>query len=127
MTLRTQSGSESIDQNFAKRTLRFYKSLSIKDGLPEDIKVLNPYKKPKVIDFCQSFYNKYYSDNKGRRLILGINPGRFGAGVTGIPFTDPIRLEEKCGITNNFIKRPEYISTGLCTRLKGGCLNEYSW
>ena len=33
-----------------------------------------------------------------RHLILGINPGRFGAGVTGIPFTDTKRLEEKCGI-----------------------------
>jgi hypothetical protein len=30
---------------------------------------------------------------------LGINPGRFGAGVTGIPFTDTKRLEEKCWLT----------------------------
>src|SRR5690606_22099429 len=35
----------------------------------------------------------YYNDNKARRLILGINPGRLGAGVTGIPFTDTKRLE----------------------------------
>ena len=28
----------------------------------------------------------------------GINPGRFGAGLTGIPFTDPKRLESECQI-----------------------------
>ena len=32
------------------------------------------------------------------RAILGINPGRFGAGITGIPFTDPKRLAEFCDI-----------------------------
>ncbi|NJK87700.1 MAG: DUF4918 family protein [Bacteroidales bacterium] len=31
-------------------------------------------------------------------MILGINPGRHGAGVTGITFTDTKRLWEKCGI-----------------------------
>jgi hypothetical protein len=31
-------------------------------------------------------------------LILGINPGRFGAGVTGVPFTDSKRLINDCGI-----------------------------
>ena len=30
---------------------------------------------------------------------MGINPGRFGAGVTGIPFTDSKRLAEKCGLS----------------------------
>lgn len=32
-------------------------------------------------------------------MILGINPGRFGAGVTGLPFTDTRRLAEKCGLS----------------------------
>jgi len=32
-------------------------------------------------------------------MILGINPGRHGAGVTGLPFTDTKRLSEHCGIT----------------------------
>ncbi len=39
-----------------------------------------------------------------RYLILGINPGRFGGGITGIPFTDPIRLQNICGIENDFQK-----------------------
>ncbi len=46
-----------------------------------------------------AFYRKYYGDNNKRHLILGINPGRFGAGVTGIPFTDTKRLNDPCGIT----------------------------
>lgn len=41
---------------------------------------------------------------------MGINPGRFGAGVTGIGFTDPIRLEEDCGISNDFEKKAELSS-----------------
>ena len=31
-------------------------------------------------------------------FILGINPGRHGAGVTGIPFTDSKCLQQHCGI-----------------------------
>ena len=45
-----------------------------------------------------AFYKKYYSDNNTRHMILGINPGRFGAGLTGIPFTDPKRLQSRCHI-----------------------------
>jgi hypothetical protein len=43
-------------------------------------------------------------------MIIGINPGRFGGGVTGIPFTDPIRLETECGIINNWPKKQELSS-----------------
>ena len=55
----------------------------------------------------KSFYSKYYSDNQSRNIILGINPGRFGAGVTGIPFTDTVRLKEKCGIIISGIRTYE--------------------
>ena len=40
-------------------------------------------------------------------LILAINPGRLGAGVTNIAFTDPVHLERDCGIANDFPKREE--------------------
>lgn len=53
------------------------------------------------------FYEKYYSDQHPRTLILGINPGRFGAGVTNVAFTDPVHLERDCGIENGFPKREE--------------------
>ena len=36
--------------------------------------------------------------------MLGINPGRFGGGLTGIAFTDPVALEQFCGI-NNILKK----------------------
>src|SRR5690606_32849252 len=47
---------------------------------------------------AKKFYSKYYNDNDRRSLILGINPGRLGAGATGIPFTDTKRLSDECGI-----------------------------
>jgi len=46
----------------------------------------------------QTFYHKYYNDSSLRKFIIGINPGRYGAGVTGVPFTDTKRLESVCGI-----------------------------
>ncbi|MDQ6755476.1 MAG: DUF4918 family protein, partial [Bacteroidota bacterium] len=35
---------------------------------------------------------------------------RFGAGITGIPFTDPIRLKNICGIDNHFQQKQELSS-----------------
>ena len=55
----------------------------------------------------ETFFRKYYSSPGMRTLILGINPGRFGAGITGTPFTDPKILEEVCEIENPFKKRAE--------------------
>jgi len=52
----------------------------------------------RVNAFCEAFYYKFYNDEAPRRLILGINPGRHGAGLTGIPFTDTKRLEQYCAI-----------------------------
>ncbi|MBE0650066.1 MAG: DUF4918 family protein [Bacteroidales bacterium] len=95
---------------FSDKILKFYDELEIKERLPEDIKVMNPFKNHETKKVCREFYSKYYKDQKNRRIILGINPGRFGAGITGIPFTDPIRMEENCGIPNNFEKKPELSS-----------------
>lgn len=61
---------------------------------------LLPYTNKETRLLSSQFYTKYYSDELNRALILGINPGRHGAGLTGIPFTDPKRLEENCQITN---------------------------
>jgi hypothetical protein len=46
----------------------------------------------------EQFYHKYYNDNLTRKFIIGINPSRHGAGVTGVPFTDTKRLASVCGI-----------------------------
>lgn len=71
----------------------------------KDVEVLNPFEEgqnAEVMLIANKFYKKFYSDHHKRHLILGINPGRLGAGSTGIPFTDTKRLEEECGITVDF-------------------------
>ncbi|HEY6907455.1 MAG TPA: uracil-DNA glycosylase family protein, partial [Ignavibacteriaceae bacterium] len=63
---------------------------------------MNPFREnPSIIPITELFYNKFYNDKNERYLLLGINPGRHGAGVTGIPFTDTMRLEKYCGIKIN--------------------------
>jgi hypothetical protein len=88
----------------AKKILSFLKNLDLEVELPPGVEVMNPFRDEVTFDLCKKFYGKYYSDNKPRCLILGINPGRFGGGVTGIPFTDPIRLQTSCGLENNLQK-----------------------
>lgn len=92
---------------FGNRVLVFYKSLAISNQLPEGVEVLNPYQNKKAFELSVQFYNKYYNDNNVRHLILGINPGRFGAGLTGIPFSDPAKLENSYGIKNDLPKKAE--------------------
>lgn len=84
---------------FAEKIIDFNRHLEFKGKLPENIKIMNPFKEnDEIIPISGQFYNKFYNDNETRKLILGINPGRHGAGVTGIPFTDTKRLSEVCGI-----------------------------
>ena len=86
-------------EKFADRVIRFNKELSFEGSLPDGIRVMNPFREnPQALSVSRTFYKKFYDDNKPRKIILGINPGRFGAGVTGIPFTDTKRLSEICGI-----------------------------
>ncbi|MBL7873826.1 MAG: DUF4918 family protein [Cyclobacteriaceae bacterium] len=92
---------------FSQRVLNFLSSLSIQSSLPRNVEVLNPYRDPLAFQLCKNFYAQYYADTNHRRIILGINPGRFGAGLTGIPFTDPIKLETICDIKNDFDKKAE--------------------
>jgi hypothetical protein len=89
------------------RMLSFLKDLAIDKKLPTGVKVLSPYKDPYTFSLCTIFYQKYYADNDQRTLLLGINPGRFGSGTTGISFTDPLKLENVCGIANTLQKKPE--------------------
>ncbi|MGC1241855.1 MAG: uracil-DNA glycosylase family protein [Chryseosolibacter sp.] len=92
---------------FGENVLKFYHDLSIREALPPGIAVMNPYQDKTCFEICREFYGKYYNDHNKRYLILGINPGRYGAGLTGIPFTDPIKLESVFGIKNSFSKKPE--------------------
>ena len=76
---------------FAEKVLRFYQNLRITAPLPEDVVVLDPYSDDVSFSYCAQFYRKFYGDNAERTIILGINPGRHGGGITGIPFTDPLK------------------------------------
>jgi hypothetical protein len=91
----------------AGQILSFYKSLSLSVSLPAGIEVMNPYQNAIAFDLCEKFYTRFYNDTTPRKMILGINPGRLGGGITGIPFTDPIKLENNCGITNALQKKAE--------------------
>lgn len=88
---------------FADQILAFNRRVQIKENLPHNIRVLYPYREnPEVVNIATAFYKKYYDDHSQRRLILGINPGRLGAGATGVPFTDPKRLKTYCDIDCSF-------------------------
>lgn len=95
---------------FATKVLQFFATLKLTVPLPRGVQVLNPYQDKLVFELCQRFYTQYYSDTKHRTMIIGINPGRFGGGLTGIPFTDPIKLETICGIKNNLARKQELSS-----------------
>lgn len=82
-----------------QRIIAFNKSLQYTGKLPEGFAVLNPYlDNPETLQVMTSFYDKYYNDQVPRKFIIGINPSRHGAGVTGVPFTDTKHLENDCGI-----------------------------
>lgn len=68
---------------------------------------LFPYRDSAVMQCTSAFYRKFFNDSLPRVFLVGINPGRFGGGTTGIPFTDPVSLETQCGIANSFPKRRE--------------------
>jgi hypothetical protein len=93
--------------SFVDDVISFNRNLDLKIQLPDGVNVMNPFIDEITREFSEKFYRKFYSDKNQRTLILGINPGRFGAGLTGIPFTDPIKLEKNCGIPNPLPKTTE--------------------
>jgi Domain of unknown function (DUF4918) len=92
---------------FCNHIISFYESLRPPENLPPGIEVLFPQQEPGVLEITRRFYKKYYSDNKKRTLMLGINPGRFGAGATGINFTASKQLTENCGISHSLKMQSE--------------------
>ena len=86
-------------QTFGERVIEFNKNLTYNGNLPAGFQVMNPFlDNTETMKVMSEFYDKYYNDNRKRRFIIGINPSRNGAGVTGVPFTDTKRLESSCGI-----------------------------
>lgn len=115
----------NLDRNtFAERAILFAKQLDYTgDALPEGIRIMNPFRESEqALKIAETFYRKYYSDHQPRHLILGINPSRLGAGLTGIPFTDPKRLKSECGIdyTGRFTHEPSSVFIYEMIRAYGG-------
>ena len=82
--------------SIGQRIIAFNKGLQYTGSLPA---VLNPYlDNPETLEVMTAFYNRFYHDEAPRKFIIGINPSRHGAGVTGVPFTDTKHLESDCGI-----------------------------
>jgi hypothetical protein len=86
-------------KTFADKVISFNKNISFKGSLPDKVSIMNPFKENKeALRISSEFYRKFYNDSNKRHVIFGINPGRFGAGITGVPFTDTKRLWSECGI-----------------------------
>jgi Domain of unknown function (DUF4918) len=96
--------------SFSAKALSFYKNIHVSDTLPASVEVMNPYETSLVRDYVQSFLEAFFGDSGNRVYVFGINPGRFGAGLTGVTFTDPVALEDFCGIRNDLEKRRELSS-----------------
>lgn len=84
---------------FGEKVIEFNSTLHYLDNLPPGFRVINPFmENPETMQVSRQFYHKFYSDCNKRKFMVGINPSRHGAGVTGVPFTDTKRLESACGI-----------------------------
>ena len=87
--------------SFGGAILDFFDALEPPGGLPDGVEILWPYGNPETRRVMRAYYEGFYGDSEARVFLIGINPGRFGAGVTGICFTDPVRLAEDCGIAHD--------------------------
>ena len=88
-----------MKKTFGEKVVAFNNKLKFSGNLPEGFEVMNPFfDNPETITVMSKFYQKFYNDYHQRKFIIGINPSRRGAGVTGVPFTDTKRLETMCGI-----------------------------
>lgn len=91
----------------ADKVIHFYTSMDRNWQLAKGFELIDPFNSVETVTIFSAFYKKYFLDDNRRHFILGINPGRHGAGVTGVPFTDPKIIFEDCGIENDFPKKNE--------------------
>jgi len=91
---------------FAQKAYDFYVNIEL-PSVPSGIVAMNPYHDKETRKYSKIFLDKYFSDRQKRIFVFGINPGRFGAGLTGVTFTDPVALNRSCGIPNHFPPRRE--------------------
>lgn len=119
----------TLPETFASKVISFYNALEFRGTLPDGISLMNPFAgNSEAMRIASLFYNRFYDDLRERHLILGINPGRFGAGVTGIPFTDSHKLSERCGISIKGVDTRELSSEYIYEMIEkyGGVSGFYS-
>lgn len=88
-----------IEDTLAQQIISFNRQVQFNGELPEGYGVINPFIDDQTtMAVMEQFYMKFYNDRQARKFLIGINPSRHGAGITGVPFTDTKRLESHCGI-----------------------------
>jgi hypothetical protein len=114
--------------SFSSYAIKYFINLKTPKSINAGINIINPYDSKDVKKVVKEFYKKFYNDNNKRIFIWGINPGRFGGGLTGISFTDPVALREICGIENTFGNRNELSSKFIYNVIKnfGGAKKFFS-
>lgn len=94
-------------KTWAENLIDLYTQLQPPATLPRGIQWLHPQQSSEVLELATQFFQKFYNDTAPRMLLLGINPGRFGAGLTGVNFTAAKQLRDDCGIEHNLRPRSE--------------------
>lgn len=93
------------------RLIALIETVSLKGvPLPAGVQVLDPLRGEhgaEVDRIVRAFHHRFFHDDAPRTLMLGINPGRLGAGSTGICFTDTKRCESDLGIPVKGIRTHE--------------------
>ena len=89
-------------KTWAEQLYQFYSLLQPQQTLPNGVQWLFPQQGEEVMKVVKAFLQKYFNDAQQRQLVLGINPGRFGAGITGVNFTAAKQLTDECGIEHSF-------------------------
>lgn len=115
-------------QTIASELIHFYRSLRIGCELPNGVELLYPQADEKVMEVVSNFLHRFYEDQHPRQLIFGINPGRFGAGTTGINFTGPKQLTDVLRLEHSFGKKSELSAEFIYEVINGygGPLKFYS-
>lgn len=98
-------------RSFGNQVLEFYRTLPRPRVTSAPVEWIDPYNTPEVCRCMEAFYGRFYGDDRPRLFVFGINPGRFGAGLTGIPFTDSHALANSCGIATSLPQWQELSAT----------------
>lgn len=92
---------------FGTQVSTFLCTVSLPVPLPDGFELIDPYQDPEVRRVVAEFTQLYYGGDGKRVSVWGINPGRFGAGITGLSFTDPYALTHDAGIASSLAGRRE--------------------